>query len=252
MGPRCTGTTFAQSNPILSPRPASEYVVDDDSVIIRADIEDPSLVFQGSSAGALFRLVIRNMIVQRVYVDANGQENSRGHASETLKAEKNTGTSYQHTIWNLVKSVTVWPDTNTNNLPPHYGVLLGCGNISPPTTNNDSPTATKRGIARLKKILLSESTYLIWVLRCEKVIGGTSHSKRAITSRWLHLITSRLEIDRRLAKSNRKQHSKNKVSNTWTPILRDKNSLSPDWVTNLEVLVGINLPRPPDDTGDTR
>ncbi|KAF8545986.1 hypothetical protein OG21DRAFT_1383486, partial [Imleria badia] len=94
------------------------------------------------------------------------------------------------------------------------------------------------GVARLKKILIFESAHLIWVLRCERVIGSLTHTIAAITSRWLHPITSRLDIDRRLAKSNRKPHSKSKVLHTWATVLHDNDSLPPNWPTNLEVLVG--------------
>jgi hypothetical protein len=117
---------------------------------------------------------------------------------------------------------------------------------------DDPPTPSQRGAARLKRILISESAHLIWALRCEQVIGSKTHPTATVISRWLHLITSRLDIDRRLAKTNRKPHSKNKVLHTWTTALSNINSLPPDWPTNPEVLVGINLPRPPNETGDTR
>ena len=68
---------------------------------------------------------------------------------------------------------------------------------------------------------------------------------------WKNAISARLDIDRRLAKSNRKNYSKMKVLHTWSPILANLESLPPDWTTNLEVLVGIKLPRPPALTGVT-
>jgi hypothetical protein len=155
-------------------------------------------------------------------------------------------------IWNLVKQK--WPDDEHNWPKIHQGHILGCGSIQPnPDNDNEVTTGKKCGIARLKRILLSESAYLIWTLRCERTIEGTTYPQRTITAKWLNQMTTRLNIDRRLALSKKKKPNiTSKVKHTWTPILDHPNSLPADWHKNLEVLVGITLSRPPDVTGETR
>ena len=134
-----------------------------------------------------------------------------------------------------------WPTASTGQT--HTNAL---------NTTDITTTPMQRGITRLKRILLSESAYLIWTLRCDRVIGSHTSTRAAITTKWKNTIAARLDIDRRLAKSNRRNYSKTKVLHTWSPLISDLDSLPPDWTTNLEVLVGIKLPRPPAVTGDTR
>jgi hypothetical protein len=106
-------------------------------------------------------------------------------------------------IWNLVKQK--WPDDEHNWPKIHQGHILGCGSIQPnPDNDNEVTTGKKCGIARLKRILLSESAYLIWTLRCERTIEGTTYPRRTITAKWLNQMTTRLNIDRRLALSKKK------------------------------------------------
>jgi ribonuclease HI len=106
-------------------------------------------------------------------------------------------------IWNLVKQK--WPDDEHNWPKIHQGHILGCGSIQPnPDNDNEVTTGKKCGIARLKRILLSESAYLIWTLRCERTIEGTTYPRRTITAKWLNQMTTRLNINRRLALSKKK------------------------------------------------
>jgi hypothetical protein len=51
-------------------------------------------------------------------------------------------------------------------------------------------------------ILISESAYLIWVLRCNITINGTSHTMEAITKCWTATINKRLQINRITAKKS--------------------------------------------------
>ena len=151
-------------------------------------------------------------------------------------------TAERSQIWNLTREI--WPSNPENWVQPSIGILLGCGSIS--ATNNGPTTTEQRGTARLKRILLSESTHLIWTLRCERVIGGQTHTENSVRTKWRNKINARIDIDRRMAKSSRKQNQINKVRNTWKSITKNQTDLPQDWVTNLEVLVGIKLPRPPD------
>jgi hypothetical protein len=151
-------------------------------------------------------------------------------------------------VWKLTRHA--WPERTTNRTTPKIGHILGCGNMTPNEEGTNCPK--QRGIDRLKHILLSKSAYLLWILRCDRVIGNRSHTRTTIATKWKHAMEVRLDIDRRLARTNRRQHKKSKVLHTWCPIIADLNSLPPDWTTNIEVLVGIKLPSSPEQTGDTR
>jgi hypothetical protein len=101
------------------------------------------------------------------------------------------------------------------------------------------------GKLRLMRILISESAYLIWTLRCERVIQDNPHTPQSIKMRWNNRIDARIDIDRRLAKLKRNPAQITKVNHTWQPLLKNTHDLPPNWVTNLEVLVGIKPSRPP-------
>ncbi|KAF8545957.1 ribonuclease H-like protein [Imleria badia] len=131
-------------------------------------------------------------------------------------------------VWELTKHV--WPETARNWTTPTIGHILGCGSLTPDTTNEQGISSSRqRGITRLKCILLSESAYLIWTLRCDRVIGNHTSTHAAITTKWKNTITARLDIDHRLAKSNRKNYSKAKVLHTWSPLISNPTSLPQDW-----------------------
>ncbi|KAG1758457.1 ribonuclease H-like protein [Suillus occidentalis] len=153
------------------------------------------------------------------------------------------------TIWKLAENI--WP-TNTIPWPQiSIGTILGCGALKiPHTPNKNDPNdakiaETKRGLSRLLRIIISESAYLIWVVRCKRVIQGTQHDADIISKRWINTLNNRLHIDRVLASKNqRNKKTIFKVQATWSKIVSDKKPLQ-NWVTALEVLVGITLPRPP-------
>ncbi|KIM50754.1 hypothetical protein SCLCIDRAFT_1174360, partial [Scleroderma citrinum Foug A] len=99
-----------------------------------------------------------------------------------------------------------------------------------------------KGLSRLLRILLSESSHLIWVLRCERTIQGTSHSLSTVTTRWKSKINQCISTDCFLATFHKTKHfTHHLVHNMWTPSLRPQlPDLDPDWVVRNEVLVGIN------------
>ena len=145
--------------------------------------------------------------------------------------------------WNLTNQL--WPTPEQR--PTTIGHILSVSCISLTPSNDENPTTKECGQARLKRILISESAHLIWVLRCERVIQNTRHTPQAITSRWINKITNRLNIDRHLAKAKQNTAFTNKIVNTWTEIIQQ--TQRHDWATNTEVLVGINLFRPPSRPG---
>ncbi|KAG1846174.1 hypothetical protein C8R48DRAFT_664350 [Suillus tomentosus] len=155
-------------------------------------------------------------------------------------------------IWKLAKKL--WPSTHRQWPEPNIGIILGCGLISIPNTQqagnapHQKDVALKKGASRLLKVLISESAHLIWTLRCERVIRETTHSEENIEKRWLNIIDHRLQLDRAIANRTRRDRKTTmKVKNTWSDIIHDTLHNQPppdDWVTNQEVLVGIKLPRP--------
>ncbi|KAH9912805.1 uncharacterized protein B0H18DRAFT_889252 [Fomitopsis serialis] len=108
----------------------------------------------------------------------------------------------------------------------------------------------RRHAERFWKILISESAFLIWKLRCERVIGHADeddweHTGQAIRARWTRAMNERLHLDmvqthRRFGRSAVK---KDKVLGTWNGTLFDELALPEDWTTYNRVLVGIDATR---------
>ncbi|THU82291.1 hypothetical protein K435DRAFT_620544, partial [Dendrothele bispora CBS 962.96] len=99
------------------------------------------------------------------------------------------------------------------------------------------------GAERLWRILTAESAYLIWKLRCERVIQNenTAFSEQEIEKRWAYMINERLQLDRRMTnwKYGKKGVKPKVVKATWKGLLQVEDLLPDDWVTNTGVLVGI-------------
>jgi ribonuclease HI/exonuclease III len=149
----------------------------------------------------------------------------------------------QSEIWALVKSLwemrgQKWPYLNV-------GLLVGIAQVSFPDPNN--PGNPNHGPNRLFKILVSESAYLIWLLRCERVIehqNSRTASVAEIHNRWLTAINARLQIDRHM--TNRYRYKGRAlpaqvVRDTWSGILKNEESLPEEWEkkSGPGVLVGI-------------
>jgi len=148
-------------------------------------------------------------------------------------------------IWRLAKGV--WPHTNIPWPKTELGTILGCRCISvsqaivnprqAPVQNQKS--AHLRGASRLLKILVSESAFLIWALRCERVIQEKNHNHQEIKARWLYIINSRLTNDKIAAsKIKRDKGFTLLVSNTWEKVLSKESNLPNNWINVREVLVG--------------
>ncbi|KAG2335896.1 RnaseH-domain-containing protein [Suillus weaverae] len=128
------------------------------------------------------------------------------------------GESPAKAIW--PRKYKPWPD-------PTIGLILGCSALSLPQphrnhdTENQTTTKHVKGASRLLRILISESAYLIWTLRCERTIKGQTHTEDNITSRWINTINRCLQLDHAIAARMKR---------------------SPK--ATAQVLVGIKLPRP--------
>ncbi|KAH7911775.1 hypothetical protein BJ138DRAFT_1005912, partial [Hygrophoropsis aurantiaca] len=144
----------------------------------------------------------------------------------------------QKQIWELTRKL--WPHQDQPWKHPDLGSILGCGSIktlkkledqnNTPSANTSATSKAIDGKARLLSILLAESAYLIWVIRCEVVIQGRESPKNIISKRWIELINKRIQTDRLMAKNkNYKKINASIVDNTWIKTLKDRQSLQPDW-----------------------
>lgn len=141
-------------------------------------------------------------------------------------------------IWELAKQLWTkkyhnWPElTNAGN-------ILGCG-LSAFKTDENKPDTYKN---RMYRIIISESTKLIWTLRNERLFGQTNTppSHRTIHNKWIRTMNDRLTLDRTSTHSKYEKLTINKslVIGTWTGFLEAENDLPKDWLKTNGVLVGM-------------
>ncbi|KAJ7756078.1 hypothetical protein DFH07DRAFT_691906, partial [Mycena maculata] len=96
-----------------------------------------------------------------------------------------------------------------------------------------------------KQGLMSESAYLIWKLRNERVISrdGTPATDEEIKNRWKYHINQRLQVDMTLARRPRlgkrpALRAPLLVLTIWSGILDNEQHLPADWLREPRVLVG--------------
>ena len=140
--------------------------------------------------------------------------------------------------YNQLKGLTWSPIT----LPTILGVGLR-------TWSAPNSKTTLHGASRLWRILISESAFLIWRLRCERVIqhadnAAWAHSPESVARSWKLCMERRLRIDilcsrRTLGISS---VSPERVLSTWHRVIEDELGLhhSGDWTLAYGVLVGIS------------
>ncbi|KAF9037437.1 hypothetical protein BJ165DRAFT_1353537 [Panaeolus papilionaceus] len=148
--------------------------------------------------------------------------------------------SGQEIAWKLAEAVLRKRDLNWKT--PSLGQMLGQGYENP----GRKISKKRRGLQRLKRIVITETMHLIWKLRCEWKISRNEdpdklHRKREIVTKWHSIINSRLKIDCLL--TNRKKYgnkalSRGLVKDTWAGTLENEENLVEDW-TKPGVLVGI-------------
>ncbi|KAI9434266.1 hypothetical protein BJY52DRAFT_1131727, partial [Lactarius psammicola] len=144
----------------------------------------------------------------------------------------------RQTIWAIAKET--WPHDDNSWPEITLGIILGCGIINIKTTRNtrntrnhtprDSPTSDP-GATRLAKILISESTHLIWSLRCARVIQGKDYTENEIESIWRRTINKRLAEDIITATQiKRRKENLKQVTDTWGKALEKiHRELPDDW-----------------------
>jgi len=97
-------------------------------------------------------------------------------------------------IWSLANEL--WRKRSASDLPSEYGAILGSC-LSGFKKANGKPD---KGLNRLFRIIMSESVYMIWKLRCERAIAWCDdptrvHSPHEIHNKWLQAINTRLRMD---------------------------------------------------------
>jgi ribonuclease HI len=146
----------------------------------------------------------------------------------------------QREIWALAKNVWMQKHKFWSG-PKSLGDIAGCC-LSTFCNNKGHP---KPGTNRLYRIIISESAYLIWKVRCERVIERNCkelwHTPQELYNRLQHTLNRQLELDRAMTdkKFAKKALSEEKVLNTWSGILKDEYSLPDNWIKHPGVLVGI-------------
>ncbi|KAK0433770.1 ribonuclease H-like protein, partial [Armillaria borealis] len=147
----------------------------------------------------------------------------------------------QNIIWKLCEQL--WENTGNQWPKITYGKILACGLAQFHNKNNQ----LLYGKNRLYRILISESTFLIWKLRCERWIAKQDdetkwHSKIEIHNRWVSCINQRLTLDCQIARTytSKKENLNPKlVLHTWSSCLYEEEKLPDDWIRQPGVLVGI-------------
>ncbi|KAH9911854.1 uncharacterized protein B0H18DRAFT_823024, partial [Fomitopsis serialis] len=136
----------------------------------------------------------------------------------------------QQTVWLLAEAL--WKKKGLP-WPAMTLTTIQSANLMQWTTSNGK---RRKNAERLWRILVSESAFLIWKLRCERVIGHESeedwnHSHRAIVNRWKRTIEDRLHLDMTMShkRFGRKSLKVDSVLGTWNGVLFDELALPEDW-----------------------
>ncbi|KAF6751799.1 hypothetical protein DFP72DRAFT_815935 [Ephemerocybe angulata] len=145
-------------------------------------------------------------------------------AEHTLTECPSTG---QKVIWNLVRKV--FEMKGIEWAKPTPGSIASCGtrSILNPTTGKP-----KTGASRLYTIIISQSAYLIWKLRCEWRIGKQGEKEGVPTdlevhNRWVAMINRIIKLDALAARKRPREKEKRTgpcpvlFANTWKDVLLD-------------------------------
>ncbi|KAJ7620842.1 hypothetical protein DFH06DRAFT_1359475 [Mycena polygramma] len=159
------------------------------------------------------------------------------HVDETMEHSLIECTALgQNLIWKLCTEL--WQMKHREMPTMSIGLIMGCGLAQ----FKDSKGKNTPGANRLFKIIVSESAYLIWKIRCERVIQHKSHTELEIHNRWVTCMNNRLKIDRLLTDKSRygdRALNFTTVLNTWDGVLMDNKNLPDNWIWQSGVLVGI-------------
>ena len=152
-------------------------------------------------------------------------------------------TECEHSTRTLIweKAKTLWPHGENTWPKISLGTIIECNTLTIRTEQKKTDKTTGQvqwtkvhdsGATRLLKIVISESAYLIWTLRCERTIRGKAHTDREVEAAWLKVINRRLSEDKTTAtKVLRREQYTNLVKNTWDRALYKRHcNLPEDWM----------------------
>ncbi|KAF7419654.1 hypothetical protein PC9H_002246 [Pleurotus ostreatus] len=133
----------------------------------------------------------------------------------------------QEQIWELAKEL--WTKTGRTWTQPWIGNIIACAL----TKTNKEKGERDPGGDRLWRILISESAYLIWKLRCERVIQNenASFTTQEVTNRWIATMNARLDLDREMTNECLGKHKirTKVVLQTWKGALDGEENLPRNW-----------------------
>ncbi|KAJ7133770.1 ribonuclease H-like domain-containing protein [Mycena crocata] len=147
----------------------------------------------------------------------------------------------QKEVWALAKEL--WEKRNPEWPWPGLGAIITSGVAL--FKNKDG--VVQPGDARLYRILMAESAYQIWLIRCDRVLkyNGVHPTEMEIQNRWVDAMNARLRFD--CNATHRKWEKKalpvKTVLNTWKGVLMNESKLPDDWTGASGVLVGITAGR---------
>ena len=154
----------------------------------------------------------------------------------------------RRTIWGLASEI--WSLKHGEALQITEGAILG-GGLATFSAENGNPDAPKN---RFYKILMTESTHLIWVLRCERRISREGETtpdppEAEIRTKWLRKMNERMQIDCLLTNQylyERKALKTRLVYETWKGVSTNTTDLHREWCRHPGVLVGMTQGRSPE------
>ena len=176
---------------------------------------------------------------QRQTCNICGREESMRHILLECEAEARKLT------WENAKKI--WPPEWGRWPELTIGTILSIGHISVTEperhqANENNVTSAKiRGRTRLLRILISEASHLIWVLRCDRVIhrNNRQHTDQEVNKRWLKIINNRLTTDRITATKIKRDKNFTKLINaTWKKALASREIPQHNWLQTREVFSG--------------
>ncbi|KZV98642.1 hypothetical protein EXIGLDRAFT_806933 [Exidia glandulosa HHB12029] len=146
-------------------------------------------------------------------------------------------------IWSMAEGL--WSATRLPWPALSLGTVIGCGAARFTYLDGRGEEQEAVGKSRLFRIILSEAAYLIWRLRCKRVIDHEDepdwkHPTAFVESEWNRIINDRLTSDRLLTNQRiykKKATKKSLVIDTWQCLI-DPASLPDDWLNFPGVLVG--------------
>jgi ribonuclease HI len=144
----------------------------------------------------------------------------------------------QAEIWKLTKNLWERKFPGKDWRMPTLGTVLSCGVAY--FTNEKGKR--KSGHERLYRIMIAEAAYLIWKMRCDRVINkdNAEPTTEEVINRWNKMMNERLALDCSITqqKYGKKGLPKPVVLRTWQGTLKDENQLPDDWTGVPGVLVG--------------